>query len=136
MFKYINKKSLQVSSAAIIAMMSGAEDALAQNDFTTISNNIGASISGLPGMISGVAYMLGILLGVLGILKIKDHVENPSQTPLQHGAIRLMAGGGLFALPMVYEAMRTSVGTTAAIAPTSLQAVQFGVLGAGGGATP
>ncbi len=48
--------------------------------------------------------------GVLGILKIKDHVENPSQTKLQDGAIRLVAGGGLFALPIVFEAMQGSIG--------------------------
>ncbi|NQZ13748.1 MAG: hypothetical protein HRT94_02835 [Alphaproteobacteria bacterium] len=129
MFKYIHKKSLNVSAIAVLAMVSGAEDALAQNDFTAISTNIEESISGLPGMISGVSYMLGILLGVLGILKIKDHVENPSQTPLQHGAIRLMAGGGLFALPIVFEAMQTSIDNeaTAGVAPEQLNAVSFGV---------
>jgi len=44
-------------------------------------------------------------------LKIKDHVENPSQTPLQHGAIRLLAGGGLLALPVIFAAMEGSIGT-------------------------
>ena len=133
MIKYINKKSLQVSSIAIIAIMSGAEDALAAGaqNFSTIGQNITTSIAGLPGLLSGVSYMLGILLGVLGILKIKDHVENPSQTPLQHGAIRLMAGGGLFALPIVYEAMRTSVGTSSGVTTATLEAVNFGVTGAG-----
>ena len=58
--------------------------------------------------------MIGILLGVLGILKIKDHVENPANAPLAHGAIRLAAGGGLLALPIVYEAMQTTVGAGAA----------------------
>ena len=131
MFKYINKKSLQVSALAIVAMMSGVEDSMAQvagnQDFTTIGQNITNSISGLPGLLSGVSYMLGILLGVLGILKIKDHVENPSQTPLQHGAIRLVAGGGLFALPIVYEAMQTSLGSSSGVTTPTLNSVQFGV---------
>jgi len=30
---------------------------------------------------------------------------------LQHGAIRLTAGGGLFALPIVYEAMQNTIGS-------------------------
>ena len=59
--------------------------------------------------------MMGILLGVLGILKIKDHVENPGQTKLQEGAIRLAAGGGLFAMPIVYEAMRNTIGDQGAV---------------------
>ena len=134
MFKYINKKSLQFSSVAVIALISGAEDAAAQvNDFTSIGQNIQTSIAGLPGLLSGVAYMLGILLGVLGILKIKDHVENPSQTPLQHGAIRLMAGGGLFALPIVYEAMQASIDVAGSdgVGTATLNAVEFGVTGSG-----
>jgi hypothetical protein len=53
--------------------------------------------------------MFGIMLGVLGILKIKDHVENPQQTPLKDGAIRLAAGGGLFALPIIYSAMKSTI---------------------------
>jgi len=107
--------------------MSGAEDANAGQDFSTIAENITNSISGIPGLLTGVSYMLGILLGVLGILKIKDHVENPSQTPLQHGAIRLTAGGGLFALPIVYEAMTTTVGEGGNAVTAPLNAVEFAV---------
>ncbi|MEM9469340.1 MAG: hypothetical protein AAF988_04190 [Pseudomonadota bacterium] len=117
-----------MSALVFAAMLSGAEDAAAQtNNFSQIASNVTTSISGLPGLLSGVAYMLGILLGVLGILKIKDHVENPSQTPLQHGAIRLLAGGGLFALPIVYEAMQTSIGSADTLDIQQLGRVEFGV---------
>jgi hypothetical protein len=94
--------------------MSGVDSAHAQEEgavtFSTISDNVTTSIASLPGLLAGVSYMIGILLGVLGILKIKDHVENPTQTKLQDGAIRLVAGGGLFALPIVFEAMQGSIG--------------------------
>lgn len=79
------------------------------NTFSTIAENIITSIENLPGLLTGVSYMFGILLGVLGILKIKDHVEQPTQTPLKEGAIRLAAGGALFALPIVFEAMLETV---------------------------
>lgn len=114
MIKFITKQSLKVSAAVLVGTMAGAEDALAsgaqQATFSTISNSVTSSIADLPGLLTGVSYMLGILLGVLGILKIKDHVENPTQTPLQHGAIRLTSGGALFALPIVFEAMQGSIG--------------------------
>jgi hypothetical protein len=110
MTKVIKQKLMTASAAGFIGLVSGVENAFAGNSFTTIVDNMETSISGIPGLISGVSYMMGILLGVLGILKIKDHVENPGQTPLQQGAIRLAAGGGLFALPIVYEAMRTTIG--------------------------
>ena len=110
MKKFIRKQSLKISAGVVVGVMSGAEDVLAGNaDFSTISGNIEQSISSLPGLLTGVSYMMGILLGVLGILKIKDHVENPSQTPLQNGAVRLAAGGGLFALPLVYQAMQNTI---------------------------
>lgn len=135
MIKFIRKQSLKVSALVIVGVMSGAEDALAlggtvgggNNDFSSIAENITTSISSLPGLLTGVSYMLGILLGVLGILKIKDHVENPTQTPLQHGAIRLTAGGGLFALPIVYEAMQSTIGDGQAVTAAELNKVNFAV---------
>ena len=119
MIKFIKNQSLKVGALVVLSTLSGVDSVFAQvpsdpihnaKNFSTISDNITASISTLPGLLAGTSYMLGTLLGVLGILKIKDHVENPTQTPLQHGAIRLVAGGGLFALPIVFEAMQGSVG--------------------------
>ena len=89
-----------------------ANDAQAGANFSDIARNINDSIEELPGLISSVSYMIGLLLGVLGILKIKDHVENPTQTPLKEGAIRLAAGGALFGLPIVFEAMSETIGST------------------------
>lgn len=113
--KKFRQKMMVASAATFIGLVSGVEQSFAGaaatgTSFNTIVNNMESSISGIPGLISGVSYMMGILLGVLGILKIKDHVENPGQTKLQEGAIRLAAGGGLFALPIVYEAMMNTIG--------------------------
>ncbi|MEL7223673.1 MAG: hypothetical protein AAGL17_02140 [Cyanobacteria bacterium J06576_12] len=65
------------------------------SNFGNIGQNINSSIDDLPETLEGVSYMLGTLLGVIGVLKTEDHVENTSQTKLEHGAIRLSAGGGL-----------------------------------------
>jgi hypothetical protein len=112
MMNILRKKSLQVSAAVFTGLVGGVESAHAGgNDFSTITENITDSIASLPGLLTGVSYMMGILLGVLGILKIKDHVESPGNTKLQEGAIRLAAGGGLFALPIVYEAMQNTIGS-------------------------
>lgn len=126
MRKKLKKYMMTASAATFIGMVSGVESAFASN-FNQIVKNMEASISNIPGLISGISYMMGILLGVLGILKIKDHVENPGQHPLQQGAIRLAAGGALFALPIVYEAMRTTIGdkgptvVAPAVRPLTLQ---------------
>ena len=131
MVKFLKNKTLQVSAAVFVGMVSGVENAHASstggNDFSAIARNINDSISELPGLLTGVSYMMGILLGVLGILKIKDHVENPGQTPLQHGAVRLAAGGGLFALPIVYEAMLNTIGDGTTVGAAELNKVEFNV---------
>lgn len=125
MIKIMNRKTLQIGAAFTAGMlMSGPAMA---NNFSSIASNIIGSITQLPSLLAGVAYMFGILLGVLGILKIKDHVENPGQTPLKDGAIRLAAGGGLFALPIIYEAMTQTIGadgggaSVASLAPIAWQ---------------
>lgn len=136
MRNFIKNQSLKVSAFVVLAMMSGVEASHATvtvggggggQTFSTIGSNITTSIQSLPGLLSGLSYMLGILLGVLGILKIKDHVENPSSEKLSHGAIRLAAGGGLFALPMVYEAMENTIGEGNNVTAAELNKIDFAV---------
>ncbi len=93
------------SSSAYAAAPAGG------NTFSSIAENITTSIEDIPGLLTAMAYLIGILLGVLGVMKIKDHVENPTQTPLKDGAIRLAAGGALFALPILFQAMFETVGS-------------------------
>ncbi len=133
---FIKNQSLKVSALVVLGMLSGAEDASAGigigggADFNEVAENIVGGIEQLPGLVTGVSYMLGTLLGVLGILKVKDHVENPGQTPLQHGVIRLAAGGGLFALPIITESMTTLLGDQGAATgatTATVDAVEFGV---------
>jgi hypothetical protein len=115
-------------TAGILLTSSGdAHAAAAGNTFSSIAKNINTSIQDLPGLLTGLSYMFGILLGVLGVMKIKDHVENPSQTPLKDGAIRLAAGGALFALPIIFEAMFQTVGTGANANAAQLNKIQFNV---------
>lgn len=129
--KLINRrivKPVLAFQAAFVAGMLSSEAHAGATNFGTIARNITESIEELPGMITGISYMLGLMLGVLGVLKIKDHVENPSQTPMKDGAIRLAAGGALFALPIVYESMLNTIGTTGTlIAPAELNRATFNV---------
>jgi hypothetical protein len=124
MTKSIQRKLLTLGVGLFAATVMVAGDAHA-NNFSSIGSNIIDSISQLPSLLAGLAYMFGILLAVLGIMKIKDHVENPGQTPLKDGSIRLAAGGALFAIPIVSDAMTTTIGSGAAATTASLNVVQF-----------
>lgn len=130
MRKFISNQSLKLSAAVLVGFMSGAQDALAQEKtFNDVSENMITGIESVPGLITGGSYMIATLLSVLGVLKIKDHVENPSQTPLQQGVVRLAAGGALFALPIITESMLNTLDPDgAAGADTAIVGkVKFGV---------
>ncbi len=126
MFKKTKTTYYKLGAAMTAGMIVSATDAHAANNFGSIASNINTSISSLPGLISALAYLFGVLLAVLGIMKIKDHVENPTQTPLKDGAIRLAVGGALFALPIILEAMFETIGTGTAATTAELNAVEFG----------
>lgn len=122
------RKSYYVMGAAMtLGFVSMNPDAAmaAGNNFSKISKNISTSIADLPGLLAALSYLFGILLAVLGIMKIKDHVENPSQTHLKDGAIRLLAGGALFAIPIVSEAMFLTTGQGAAQQAAKLKKATF-----------
>jgi len=126
--KALNAYTLKIQAAVLVGAMSASSDVHAGNNFSDIARNITDSIEELPGLITGVSYMMGLLLGTLGIMKLKDHVENPTQTPLKDGAVRLAAGGALFGLPIVFESMLNTIGTTTAgIEPAQLNRVMFNV---------
>ncbi len=123
------KTYYKLGAAMTVGMLvASAGEADAANNFSKIAQNITTSTASIPGLLTGLAYLFGILLGVLGILKIKDHVENPAQTALKDGAIRLAAGGALFALPIVYDSMFNTIGTATSIGAAGLKQVQFNVL--------
>lgn len=132
MFKKTKLSYYKLGAVMTTGMLVGsAGSAHAANNFGSIASNITDSIADLPGLLSALAYMFGILLGVLGVMKIKDHVENPSQTPLKDGAIRLAAGGALFALPIIFEAMSETVaigGAGTGASAAQLQSVSFGTI--------
>jgi hypothetical protein len=130
--KTINRRLLAVQAAAAAGALAASLPAEAQAqtqtgvDFGDIARNVTDSIGQLPALLSGIAYMMGLMLGVLGILKLKDHVENPSQTPMKDGAIRLASGGALFALPIVFEAMKNTIGTSGdSVSAAHLRAIDF-----------
>ena len=126
MTKLIRNKSLQMSAAFVAGYMMTSTTAHA-NNFSSIASNMATSISSLPTLLAALSYMFGILLGVLGIMKIKDHVENPGQEPLKNGAIRLAAGGALLALPIIFEAMLETSGSGAGASAASVSLVTDGL---------
>ncbi len=104
-------KHLHTKLAAVLTVgaLAGSGAAQANSDFSKVSENIIKSSSDLPNLISTVAYIGGIGLGVAGVFKLKAHVDNPGNAPMKDGLVRLGAGGGLLALPFMTEAMTNTI---------------------------
>jgi hypothetical protein len=63
----------------------------------------------LPIFFNSIAYLLGLVFGFWGIIKIRDHVIEPSKVALHEGISRLIAGGCFFALPFVISVVLSSI---------------------------
>lgn len=127
--KSIKANYYKMGAMLTAGILTGAGDAFAGSpkNFGDVSKSIIESIADVPALLSALSYMFGLLLGVLGIMKIKDHVENPTQTALKDGAIRLAAGGALFSLPLVFEAMSSVTTGGTAVTAAKLKKVEFSI---------
>lgn len=129
----ISHKLAAVATMGIIAVTSSDAQAAAATNFADMSDNIVTASSGFQNMISTVCWLGGAGLGVAGIFKLKQHVDNPGQTPMKDGLVRIGAGGGLLAFPFIQNAMAGSIadGSTGAFQASVLKmddaATAFGV---------
>ncbi len=82
-----------------------------------------------PGLFAGLSYLFGLVLGFWGILKLKDHVENPNQTQIWDPIKRFIAGGAFLSLPM----MTRVVYETVAKGQTTLEGTEFNTSGVSAG---
>lgn len=118
------KLAHKLAAAATLGMMSGSADtASAATTFRDMSNNMIAASGGFNNLISVVCWIGGAGLGVAGIFKLKNHVDNPGQTPMKDGLVRLGCGGALLAFPFIQQAMQGSIsnGSMQKINASSLQ---------------
>lgn len=68
--------------------------------FGTVTNGL----RDFPKLVSVFSYLFGVILVVLGIFKLKAHVESPQQNELKDAAIRMIGGGALFSVPTLTQA--------------------------------
>lgn len=106
-----SKVTHKLAAVATLGMMMGSSDAFAAaaTTFRDMSNNMVQASGGFQNLISTVCWIGGAGLGVAGIFKLKQHVDNPGQTPMKDGLVRIACGGGLLAFPFIQTAMQGSV---------------------------
>jgi len=66
------------------------------------------NFSAFPIFLNGIAYLIGLAMGVWGVLKIRDHVLDPSRVAVHEGVMRLLASGCFFSLPYLATILKSS----------------------------
>jgi len=104
----MNKSLFSLLSGLILTVLF-SESAFATPQFDDIGQSITDSMSSLPGLVAAFSYLSGIVIAVSAIFKTVDHVSNPTQTPVRVPVVRFLIGGALFSLPIIAEAVMTSI---------------------------
>lgn len=95
---------------AALALTVGSGEALAgAQKLGDVITNTRTSTSNIPLVLSFLAYCTGCLFCVIAIFKFKDHVDNPSQTPISAGLKRFFAGGMFLSLPFMARVMQGTI---------------------------
>jgi hypothetical protein len=97
---HLNTKDtvLKMALLASVIALAVPSMAYAQNMQATSAALVDA-MKDMPVIISGISYMFGGLLVLGGANKLKMHAENPQQTPMSHGLVRIGVGGIIAGMP-------------------------------------
>jgi len=91
------------------ATLFAANDALAGQSLGGVINNIIVSSRNVPSLFAGFSYLFGLILGVMGILKLKEHVEAPNQVSIWEPSKRFIAGGAFLVLPYMVNVVYNTI---------------------------
>ena len=100
---------LMTSVSSVLMGISTFDGMLPSGNINEILQHLMDSITNLPTFISALAYILGLIMGVGGLFKVKEHVEDPDRVPLREGVVRFLVGGALFAIPTIFDAMYNTI---------------------------
>jgi len=95
-------KSLLIATVVAVAIpdLALAQAATGQADLGSAASQITtADVGPLAPLISALFWVAGGVLMGAGALKLKEHAENPTQTPMRQGISRLAVGAALLTIP-------------------------------------
>ncbi len=92
-----------------IFIVSTTNLAMASSDLNAYSKSVAGKTNSVVDVITYISYIGGAALSALGIVDLKKHVENPTQTPMKNGVAKLGFGGMLLALPALSGVVQGTV---------------------------
>lgn len=106
-----NLKIIALFSGVLFFSLTQTDAAHAQTLGTYIGNvfNNGVFDVNVKRLLIGTSYLFGIVLGFMGILKLKDHVEMPNQVPIWEPIKRFLGGSLFIGVPYVIGAVQGTI---------------------------
>lgn len=117
-FKVI-QKLLTVISMLFVSTVVFATQA---NNIGEVASNLQTSLSSVGTMLATASYVIGIGMFMVAVFQLKQHKENPTQTPLSKPMLFFVVAGSLLFMP-------TLMGVTGGSLFGTARTAQGGALG-------
>jgi len=104
----LNSRLLMSALLAILLSLVLAHDAAASGGIAGMGLQLQQQIGSLTALIGAASFIVGLVFGASGLMKFKQHSENPQGTPISHAMVRILVAGALISLPSI---LGTSIGT-------------------------
>jgi hypothetical protein len=106
MLKTYKKTTAFMASALMTGAFSGIASA-GQGSLNTYTDTISGKVADpFADTVAFLCYLGGFALAALGVVNLKQSVENPGQPPMKNGLAKLGFGGMIMALPPVVSAIQ------------------------------
>ncbi len=102
------------------ALLMVAEYALAQSsqNIGTVATKLKSSLSSVASMLGAASYVIGTGMFMVAIFQLKQHKENPTQTPLSKPMLFFVVAASLLYLPTIMGVTSGSLFSGASTAGT------------------
>ena len=102
MLKKLDKFAMGAGALALGGLIVFMPDmAFAQESLDDFTKRVGNESQNIPQFINIVCYIVGVVTVALGVIKLKQHIEQPTQHPLKDGVARVAFGALLLSLPFL-----------------------------------
>ena len=81
----------------------------------TVMNSVIFNMGFIPALTSSISYITGIGFTIMGLIKMRDYVDNPSQNFMKDALARLLIGAALILLPFAVQVAAGTIGAKAAV---------------------
>ena len=97
------------AAAAAFMAVAWSSAAFANKDLGDVAGGIKTQLANVGDMIGAIAFLIGIILVILSLMKFKAHSENDPQAKMSTAVVMLLVGASMIALPTLAGVGITSI---------------------------